>query len=79
MQSAAQPIITHSHKRISGRPGTEFRRGRDWKNLTGAGINRDFRILPGPGPGLSEFGRGRGRDFYQNISLVILHNILITK
>ena len=49
---------------IRGRPGTKFRRGRDQVVSAGAGINRDFELLPGlgPGPGLSKIGRGR--DFY---------------
>ena len=54
--------------RLRHRPGTKFSRGRgrDQVESAGAGINRDFEMLPGPGPrpGLATMCRGRGRDFF---------------
>ena len=43
------------------RPGTKFSRGRgrDQVESAGAGINRDFEMLPRPGPGLAKICRGR--------------------
>ena len=53
--------------RIRDRTGTKLSRGRDQVESAGAGINRDFEMLPrpGPGPGLAKICRGRcrGRDF----------------
>jgi len=49
------------------RPGTKFSRGRgrDQVESAGAGINRDFEMLPRPGPGLAKICRGR--DFFNLI------------
>ena len=51
------------------RPGTKFSRGRGRDQVESAGINRDFEMLPrpGPGPGLAKICRDRGWDFFNLI------------
>ena len=57
----------HSFNVVRDRSRTKFSRGRDQVESAGAGINRDFEMLPRPGPGLAKICRGRGRDFFNLI------------
>jgi hypothetical protein len=61
MKNSYMPKISGLRPSIRRRPGTKFSRGRDQVESAGAGIkfNRDFEMLPRPGPGLGKICRVR--------------------